>query len=55
MTQYIDPQDLQISILWISFFSRYCKELIYKSLPEDIEDLEIAVCYIIEEDMMENV
>jgi len=28
------------------FFWGYCKEKIYKTLPENIEDLEIAIRYL---------
>jgi len=40
------------------FFWDYCKELIYKTLPEDAEDLETKLRYVVwvfEEDVMENV
>lgn len=40
------------------FLWGYCKEIIYKTLPEDIEDLETRlrqVIWTIEEDVMENV
>jgi len=40
------------------FFWEYCKELMYKTLPEDQEDLETKFRYVvwsIDEDMMENV
>ncbi|KYN45277.1 hypothetical protein ALC56_00283, partial [Trachymyrmex septentrionalis] len=40
------------------FFWSYCKELIYKTLPEDAEDLETRLRYAIwaiEQDIMENV
>lgn len=40
------------------FFWGYCKEIIYKTLPEDLEDLETRfrnAVWSIDEDMMENV
>ena len=40
------------------FFWGYCKELIYKTLPEDMEDLDTRLRYAvwaIEEDVMQNV
>ncbi|XP_072754275.1 uncharacterized protein [Anoplolepis gracilipes] len=55
--RYVGPQDLRISTLSI-FLWGYCKEVIYKTLPEDIEDLETKLRFAIwniDKEIMENV